>query len=75
MRRKTVRLVGFIYLEGYDFMGPRSLSFVVHMVSWDQTAVAGPEGGGRQMNISTGKTSGGPQKGGTNMGCVNHRNC
>ena len=63
MRCKTVRLVGFIYLEGYDFMGPRSLSFVVHMVSWDRPAVAGPEGGGRQMNISTGKTSGGPQKG------------
>ena len=73
MRRKKVRLVGFICLEGYDFMGPRSLSFVVHMV-WDQTAVAGPEGG-RQINISTGKTSGGPQKGGTNMGCVNRRNC
>ena len=36
---------------------------------------AGPEGGGRQINISTGKTSGGPRKGKGNMGCVNHRNC
>ena len=45
-------------------MGPRSLSFLIHMVSLDQSAVAGAEGGGRQINISTGKTSGGPQKGG-----------